>query len=362
MPRSIYIHTLGCKANQYDAEQLAEILRRAGFGVCGADAVPDAVIVQTCAVTGEAERKCRQAVRRFRHRFPEAAIIVTGCMANLSPEAVKECLPEADFVIPKTETAHLPELITKVTKNAPEAEDKTARLPLQNMQQNIRHKSKAYLKIQDGCDRFCAYCIIPYARGAPASKPAEEIRRELEAAAAQGFRHVQLVGINLAAYGSDFADGTTLADAVRLCEQAAPFFPQSYSVSFGSLEPDLLTEELLAGIASPLLLPQFHISLQSGSDTVLRRMGRRYTAAEYAEVIHRVRRHFPAAVITTDVIVGFPGETEAEFKDTVRFVQKMGFGKVHAFPFSPREGTPAAAMPNQVPQEEKKKRVAALLV
>lgn len=346
------IMTLGCKVNQAESSGLAAVLRENGLEPADSAEFADFLLVNSCAVTAESVRKTKQLLRSLKRKNPAAKLILTGCWPQAFPQ---DDFADADFV---TGTKNRDALIAWIAEQSGDAVqispyqsgDAFSTLPCADTT-----RTRAFLKIQDGCNQFCSYCIIPYARGRCRSMPPERLREETQTLAAQGFREIVLTGINLGFFGMD--TGQTLADAVAICAEQAGFC----RIRLGSLEPERLDEETLQRFAAcEKFCPQFHLSLQSGCDSVLRRMNRRYTAAEYRRLAETIRRLFPHAALTTDVIVGFPGETEADFEETVRFVQEIGFAKIHVFPYSAREGTKAASLPDQISQTEKQRRAAKL--
>ncbi len=348
--------TLGCKVNWYDSRAMEEALRAAGFDIAPEGGEADVYIVNTCAVTAEAERKSRQTLRKLSRLHPGAAVVATGCYAQRDPQAVG-ALSGVSAVHGTAERAG----IVAVAHSALEGHsDFTALsnpgLAYEDMAAATQQgHTRAVVKIEDGCDAFCAYCVIPHVRGLPRSRPLESIAAEARTLAKRGFAEIVLVGINLARYGSDLPEGT-LAEAV-----AAASAPGIRRVRLGSLEPDAIDGVLLASLAAiPAFCPHFHLSLQSGCDATLARMGRRYTAAEYARKLALIREAFPDASVTTDIIVGFPGETEEEFAQSAAFAAEQRFLKVHVFPYSRRSGTPAADMPGQVPKAIKEARATAM--
>jgi len=351
------IYTLGCKVNQTESAGLSQLLRTKGFSPASDDDTqPDLLLVNSCAVTAESVRKAKQLLRSLRRKHPDALLILTGCWPQAFPT---DDFADADFV---TGTKDRPALLEYLANHASRPDAQQSRIsPYQSGEAFSplpcadTSRTRAFLKIQDGCNQFCSYCIIPYARGRCRSMPTERLREEAAALAAQGFREIVLTGINLGFYGAD--NGASLAEAVRICAAQDGVC----RVRLGSLEPERMTDAILRELKDcDKFCPQFHLSLQSGSDSVLKRMNRRYSASEYRTLAERIHALFPDAALTTDVIVGFPGETDAEFSETVAFVRKMGFAKVHVFPYSPREGTKAAAFPDQVPQKIKTQRAAAL--
>lgn len=351
----IAFHTLGCKVNQYETQAMRHILEHAGYETTefSKDApAPDVLVINSCTVTGESDRKLRQFIRRCRRLVPQGVLVLTGCMPQAYPN-IAAAMPEVDIVLgnaarrdilPRLEEflAHR-QRIVDIPPHGKEYE------PLEI--DEFQGRTRAFIKIQDGCNRFCSYCIIPYARGRVRSRAPEDIRAELQRLAAKGYKEVVLVGINLTACGQD--NGLTIADAV----EAACEVEGIERVRLGSLEPDFITEDTIARMkAQPKLCPQFHLALQSGCDATLKRMNRHYTTAEYAQLCARLRHHFPHCAITTDVMVGFPGETDEEFAASLRFVEEMDFSRVHVFAYSRRPGTIADKLPNQVDNNEKTRR------
>lgn len=350
----IAFHTLGCKVNQYETEAMRRLMEAAGYTTAdyAPDIHPDVLVINSCTVTGESDRKLRQLLRRCRRENPQAVLVLTGCMPQAFPEKA-ESLAEADIVLGNAARRALPEHIAAYWQHGQRIVDipphETAIEPLSI--DRFEGHTRAFVKIQDGCNRFCSYCIIPYARGRVRSRSPEDIRRELEALAEQGYREVVLVGINLTAYGQDC--GLNIADAV----EAACTVPGICRVRLGSLEPDFMTEDILARLAAqPKLCPQFHVALQSGCDATLKRMNRHYDTDEFAALCGRLRRLFPGCALTTDIMVGFPGETEEEFACSVAFARNIGFSRAHVFAYSRRPGTAADTMPGQVPQAVKNRR------
>ena len=352
-----YFYTLGCKVNQYETQAMMRLLRERGYDTAvyhtGMPDVGEAVIViNTCTVTGESDRKLRQLLRRTRRDNPRAVIAVGGCMPQAFPD-VAAAFEEADIVVGNAARNALPAhldrfFLTRERVVDIPAHGKTVE-PL--CIEDFEERTRAFVKIEDGCDRFCSYCIIPFARGRVRSRDPEEITAELRTLAANGYREVVLVGINLTSYGKD--NGLSLADAV----DAACAVDGIDRVRLGSLEPDHMTDELLARLAAqPKLCPQFHVALQSGCDDTLKRMNRHYDTADFAALCQRLRDAFPACSLTTDVMVGFAGETDEEFERSLAFTQKMRFSKVHIFPYSRRAGTRAAKMEGQLDNATKAAR------
>lgn len=346
--------TLGCKVNQYESEAMLELLLREGFQEAADGEEADVVVVNSCTVTATGDQKARQALRRAKKQNPGAVAVLTGCWPQAFPGEAAE-FQEADIVLgTKNRAALLPHILSylshkqRIVDIAPhEAGEKFEAMRVSS----FHGRTRAFLKIEDGCNRFCSYCIIPYARGRVRSKPLSEIRAEVRSLAAHDYREVVLTGINLPAYGQDL--GLHLCDAVEAaCEE-----PEIRRVRLGSLEPEQLTEEVIARLQrQKKLCPQFHLSLQSGCDETLRRMNRHYTTAEYRQIVKNLRAAFPGCAITTDIMVGFAGETEEEFQTSLNFAKEIAFAKVHVFAYSRRPGTKAYTAPDQVPEKVKEER------
>ncbi len=352
--------TLGCKVNQYESEAMLEALLQNGFQEAGAEEEADVVVVNSCTVTATSDQKARQALRRAKKQNPGAVTVLTGCWPQAFPEKAERFL-DADIVLGATRRAsllpHILEYLSSkqriVDIHPHEAGEKFEKLRVSS----FHGRTRAFLKIEDGCNRFCSYCIIPYARGRVRSKPLEDVRAEVRELAANGYREVVLTGINLPAYGQDL--GLHLCDAVEAaCEE-----PGIRRVRLGSLEPEQLSRDVIARLKrQEKLCPQFHLSLQSGCRATLERMNRHYTPDEYREIVKNLREAFPNCAVTTDVMVGFAGETEEEFEESLAFVKEISFAKVHVFAYSRRPGTKAYDAPGQVPnrtKEERSRRMAA---
>ena len=346
--------TLGCKVNQVESEAMREALLAGGFQEAAEGQTADVVVVNSCTVTAVSDQKARQALRREKKRNPGAVAVLTGCWPQAFPQEAEDFL-EADIVLGTTRRAALlPKILEylstkqRIVDIAPhEKGEKFEKLTISAM----HGRTRAFLKIEDGCDRFCSYCIIPYARGRVRSKPLEDIKTEAALLGDHGYREVVLTGINLPAYGKDL--GLHLCDAV----EAACAAPGIARVRLGSLEPEQLTPEVIARMAKQeKLCPQFHLSLQSGCDATLKRMNRHYTTAEYRQIVHNLRQAFPNCAITTDIMVGFAGETDEEFAASLAFAKEIAFAKVHVFAYSRRPGTRAYDMPGQVTNKVKEER------
>ena len=356
----IAFYTLGCKVNQYETQVLSQLFAARGWEVLdfSFDGGWDACVVNSCTVTAEGDRKTRQLLRRLRREHPEAALALTGCFPQAFPEEAA-ALP-ADVITGSRDRLRLADALERflaTRERVVEIRPHQRGEAFEEMETgDFGRRTRAFVKIEDGCENWCAYCIIPAARGPVRSKAPEALRAELEALAKSGHREVVLSGINLSAYGREF--GMRLIDAVEL----ACAVPGIQRVRLGSLEPDVIgPEDFSRMAASGKVCPQFHLSLQAGCDATLRRMGRRYDTAHYLRAVEEIRRRFPLAAITTDLMVGFPGETPEDFEESLAFAKKVGFAKIHVFPYSRRPGTRAAAMADQVPQEEKHRRAARLM-
>ena len=346
--------TFGCKVNHYETECLKELFRQRGWLTASGDDVPDAVVINSCTVTSSGDSRALAALRKEREAHPSAVIVLTGCYPQSDPEGAAK-LEAADIVCGTKDRGLIPELV----EGFMEEHSRRVWLPAHERGElfepmkctRFEDNTRAFVKIQDGCDRYCSYCMIPYARGHCRSKPLEMLREEVREIAGNGIKEVVLSGINLAFYGAEW--GLSLADAA----EASAGIPGIERIRLGSLEPEMMTDGQLERLAAlPGFCPQFHLSLQSGCTRTLKAMNRRYTADEYYELTQRIRRFFPDCTFTTDIMVGFPGETEEDFRKSAEFVGKVGFSKVHVFRYSRRPGTVADKMPGQIPEAVKTSR------
>ncbi len=353
--------TLGCKVNSAETEGMKSLLSQQGWRIVAPEEPADVCVINTCTVTQAGARKSRQMVRRLRAHNPSAIVVVTGCYAQVSTEEVS-ALEGVDIVLGNDRKHEIPALLASFR----EARDRlggplvavTGRELLREFEalpvSDWTGQTRAFVKVQDGCDRFCSYCIIPYARGPVRSRTVADTLAEVEQLAGKGFTEFVLTGIHLAAY-RDRAANLGLRELLAALDD----MPGVRRVRLGSLEPFTLTEAFLDVLRqSKKLCPHFHISLQSGSDAVLQRMNRRYAAARFAKMLRDIRERFADVSITTDVMVGFPGETEAEFEASLAFCEQAAFSWLHVFPYSPRPGTPAATFPDQIPNRVKEARAA----
>ena len=369
--RTAAFHTLGCKVNAYETEAMEQALLQAGYELRSFEEAADVYIINTCSVTNIADRKSRQMLHRAKTLNPGAVVVAAGCYAQAAAESLKED-GSVDLVLGNQEKKNLVRILEAYFADKLEAPfavgDMREATQYEDLAANRSEgHTRAFLKVQDGCNQYCSYCIIPFLRGNIRSRRPGDVRREAERLAASGVRELVLTGIHLSSYGrdfknaaerEDFGDGAanllellTLLDGVEGIER----------LRIGSLEPKIATPAFAAGLASLRhFCPHFHLSLQSGSNATLRRMGRRYTAEEFRAGVQALRTAFPDAAMTTDVIVGFPGESEEEFSESFSFIEEIRFYETHIFPYSKREGTRAAAMPEQVPGALKKRRAARL--
>ncbi len=344
-----HVETLGCKANRYDSQRLAEALEALGFCEAPPGAAAEVCVVNTCTVTHTSDRKCRQAIRRAIRRNPRARVFVTGCYATACPGVLRE-IEGVEGVFGREQCNEMLQVIAGGP--VPEA----ARLEGDFGIRGFSGRGRAFVKIQDGCDFFCAYCILPYVRGTPRSRPPAGVLEEVRGLIDCGFREIVLTGIHLGLYGRDLEGNVTLADAV---ERVADLEGIG-RVRLSSVDAPEVSERLLGAMRHPAVCAHLHLSLQSGDDAVLERMGRRYTAGEFLETTVAARQRLDRPALTGEVIVGFPGETEEGFENTLRVCREAAFSRMHVFPFSPRPGTRAARMEGRVSPEVVRERCARL--
>ena len=355
---TVALATLGCKVNQFETETVEGLFRQRGYEVVPFSEAADVYVINTCSVTSLGGSKSRQLIRRARRQNDAANIAVTGCYAQVSPEEIK-ALDGVRVVLGTKDRAKIVDYVEQAAREdglldgvadvmeQGEFED----IPLFGMPTRTR----AFLKIEDGCQNFCSYCIIPYARGPVKSRQLSHIRREAEKLAGAGFKEIVLTGIHLGAYGKDLPGNVTLADACREVLAVSGL----KRLRLGSLESIELSPELFALMREEKerFCAHLHLPMQAGSDAILKAMNRHYDTAEFGRLIQRVEQEIPGIAISTDVIVGFPGETEELFQESLGFAERMNFSRMHVFPYSRRKGTPAASMPGQVPEPVKKERV-----
>ncbi|MBE0466138.1 MAG: tRNA (N(6)-L-threonylcarbamoyladenosine(37)-C(2))-methylthiotransferase MtaB [Candidatus Desulforudis sp.] len=354
--KTVAFHTLGCKVNQYETQGLAALFRERGYQVVPFEERADVYVVNTCTVTHIGDRKSRQVVRRAVRNNPDALVLVTGCYAQVSPAEVSG-IPGVDLVIGTTGRERIVDLVEEASRGrrpvlAVEDVEKAPGFEELPGVDDQGGRTRAFIKVQEGCRDFCTYCIVPYARGPLRSRPSETVLALAARLVDEGHRELVLTGINLGAYGCDLGD-QNLAGLVRRLARIRGLL----RLRLSSVEPHEITPELVEAVAeNPVCCPHFHIPLQSGSDTVLDRMGRRYSTADYASLLELIRARVPEVAVTTDVMVGFPGETDAEHRDSLACVRRLEFTGLHVFVFSPRRGTPAASSPGQIPYRAKQER------
>lgn len=369
--RKAALHNLGCKVNAYETEGMQQLLEEAGYEIVPFEEAADVYVVNTCSVTNIADRKSRQMLHRAKKKNPGSVVVAAGCYVQTAKEqAVLD--PSIDILVGNNRKHELPKLLEQFFSDR-ESTKMQEIMPVGKMQEpaciasvgdiskdhvyermslnRTAEHTRAFIKVQDGCNQFCSYCIIPYARGRVRSRKLQEVVQEVGQLAANGYREVVLTGIHLSSYGVDL--GTDLLTLIQKVHEVEGIG----RIRLGSLEPKIVTEDFARQLSQlPKVCPHFHLSLQSGCDATLKRMNRRYTCEEYAKSCELLRNYFSHPAITTDVIVGFPGETEEEFEETRRFIKRIGFFEIHIFKYSVRKGTHAANMEHQVPEEVKHTR------
>lgn len=354
----IHFSTLGCKVNQYESFAIRAAFESDGHVGTEDPHEADVIVVNSCTVTAESDRKTRQLVRKMRRINPNACIVLTGCMPQAFPKDA-EIINEADIVTGNKDNNRIPEMVCKFLSDSKRIVEINPHCVgeafINSTVGDFHERTRAYVKVEDGCDRFCTYCIIPKARGRVRSKSPDDIRSEAAALSASGYREIVLVGINLSDYGKE--TGLNMCDAVDAANVQG-----IERIRLGSLEPDQITDEMISHFSSiKEFCPQFHLSLQSGCDRTLRRMNRHYDSSFYRDLVTRLRNGFENCSITTDIMVGFAGETDEDFEDSLKFVDEIGFAKSHVFAYSRRAGTPAATYPDQVSESTKRTRSAKMI-
>lgn len=374
--KSVAFHNLGCKVNSYELDVMQQILQEKGYRIVPFDQIADIYIINTCTVTNIADRKSRQMLHRAKQKNPQAVVVAVGCYVQTDRDGVEKD-DSIDLAIGNNRKGDLLEILEDFLAERDKNQlDKTlggttvidlsapCDFEAMTLKQTAEH-TRAYIKIQDGCNQFCSYCIIPFARGRVRSRREEDILAEIRGLAAKGFREIVLTGIHISSYGIDFEKGASYQGESRLIDLVERIHDQADGVErirLGSLEPRIITRETAERLAAlPKLCPHFHLSLQSGCDETLKRMNRHYTTGEYLQGVGRLRQVFEHPAITTDVIVGFPGETEEEFAQTKEFLEQVGFYEMHIFKYSRRRGTRADRMSGQLTDREKAARSDVLL-
>ena len=359
--KRVAFYTLGCKVNQYETEAMLELFEKEGYEKAETEDYADVYVINTCTVTHMSDRKSRQYIRRMKKKNPDAIIAVVGCYSQVSPEEILS-IDEVNLVMGTNDRKKIVEEVKKIdaSRKVSTVDDIMKVKAFEEIEINKTNgKTRAFLKIQDGCDRYCSYCIIPYARGRVRSRDLESIVKEVENLAANGYKEVVLTGIHVASYGKDIKDSDIkLLDVIKQINDIEGI----ERIRLSSVEPILFTDEFVEAVSTmDKVCPHYHLSLQSGCDETLKRMKRRYTTEEYKAIVDRLRAAIPNVSITTDVIVGFPGETNEEFDKTYEFLKDIELTHMHIFKYSPRKGTPAATMENQVDPSTKHERSEKLL-
>ena len=362
--RTAALHNLGCKVNSYETEAMQQLLEEAGYEIVPFHEKADVYIINTCSVTNIADRKSRQMLHRAKKQNPDAVVVAAGCYVQAAAEELKEDLA-VDVIIGNNKKQDLVPILEEYFKDKSDSSHVIEISETHEYERLSIHKiadhTRAFLKVQDGCNQFCSYCIIPYTRGRVRSRRPDEVVAEVRELAAAGYQEVVLTGIHLSSYGVDFKEEEKKENLLSLIKQVHEV-AGIRRIRLGSLEPRIITEEFAQALASmPKFCPHFHLSLQSGCDKTLKRMNRHYTTEEYAAGCEILRRYFDNPAITTDVIVGFPGETEEEFEETKAFLERIGFYEMHIFKYSRRAGTRADRMPDQIPEQVKSVRSEILL-
>jgi threonylcarbamoyladenosine tRNA methylthiotransferase MtaB len=355
MNKKIAFITLGCKVNLYDTEAMAELFTEKGYEVVDFEEYADVYLINTCTVTNLGDKKSRQMIRRAKRINPNSVVVATGCYAQVASEEVAK-IEGINIVIGTKNRSEIVETVENyvaengVVNNVSDIMGEKEFEPLQISR--LTNRTRAYIKIQEGCNRYCTYCIIPYARGPIRSRKPEEVIEEVKKLAENGFKEVVLTGIHVASYGLDLGN-ITLADIIEKVHSVDGI----ERIRFSSMEPLAIDDEFVARMSKlPKVCDHYHLSLQSGCNRTLKRMNRKYNAEQYAEACERLRNAFPNVAITTDIIVGFPDETEEDFKESLAFAERMKLDKIHTFPYSPKKGTPAAKMKNQISGDIKSQR------
>ena len=338
---------LGCKVNQYESEAIAELFAEKGYEIVGIDEEADVYVINTCTVTNFGDKKSRQLIRKVKRQNENAIVAVVGCYAQTAPKELME-IAGVNLVIGTKDRAQIVEMVEQydrangVENHVSDIMKERVFEPLSI--QKLANRTRAYLKIQDGCSQYCSYCIIPYARGPIRSREPQEVVAEVKRLAENGFKEVVLTGIHVASYGKDRRD-TSLRDILKQVHEVEGI----ERIRFSSIEPNVVTEEFAQTMAAlPKVCDHFHLSLQSGCDKTLKEMNRKYDTEKYRQAAATLRKYLPKVALTTDIIVGFPGETEEDFRESYAFAEEIGFAKIHVFPYSPKRGTPAAARKDQL--------------
>lgn len=352
--KSVASYALGCKVNQYESEAIAELFEEKGYDVVGIDDKADVYVINTCTVTNFGDKKSRQLIRKVKRQNPDALVAVVGCYAQTAPDEVMK-IEGVNIVIGTKDRKEIVSIVENYHDNKPEnhvspimKEREFEHLKIHK----LKNRTRAYLKIQDGCSQFCSYCIIPYARGPIRSRDPEDIMEEVNVLAENGFKEIVLTGIHVASYGKDIKNIDLLGIIKKVHEVEG-----IERIRFSSIEPNIITDEFVSEIVKlKKVCHHFHLSLQSGCDKTLKAMNRKYTTEKYYDAVCILRKYMADVAITTDIIVGFPGETEEDFNESYEFAKKVQFSKIHVFPYSPKKGTPAAERKDQILNSVKQER------
>lgn len=358
--KKVASHALGCKVNQYESEAIGELFAEKGYDIVSVEEKADIYVINTCTVTNFGDKKSRQLIRKVKRQNPDAIVAVVGCYAQTAPQDILN-IEGVNLVIGTKGRNQIVDLVEQYQREQGivnlvgdmKREREFEKLSLKK----LTNRTRAYLKIQDGCSQFCSYCIIPYARGPIRSRDPQDIMEEVYRLADNGFQEIVLTGIHVASYGKDLKT-IGLMDIIKQVHKT----PGIQRIRLSSIEPNIISREFMEEARKlPKLCHHFHLSLQSGCDRTLSAMNRKYTTAQYREAVALLRQYWPDVGLTTDIIVGFPGETEEDFQACYDFAKEIAFSKIHVFPYSPKKGTPAAERKDQIPPEMKEKRSKVLL-
>ncbi len=359
--KKVAFYTLGCKVNQYDTEAVLEQFVQAGYEVVDFHQCADVYVVNTCTVTHLSDRKCRQMLRKTKKINAQSILVAMGCYAQIAADKIKEEVEEIDIIVGTNKRSEMVALVESFKRQQMQTINTVTNImeidEFEELQiSDMGERTRVYIKVQEGCNNYCSYCIIPYTRGKIRSRKEEQVVKEATRLAHLGFKEIILAGIHVLAYGKDLGNTNLITLLKRVHEISG-----IERIRMSSIEPIAITDEFIEALSQmPKICHHFHLSLQSGSDSVLKRMNRKYTTLEYQHSVERLRKLWPDVAITTDIIVGFPGETDEEFEETLEFIKKVQLAQIHIFPYSSREGTPAAKMKPQVPSQVKEERAKGL--
>jgi len=353
MQKKVAFYTLGCKVNQYETNAIAQNFIEKGYEKVEFEEKADIYVINTCSVTNMADKKSRQIIRQAKTHNKDAVVVATGCYAQVNKEELEK-IEELDIIVGNSDKANIVEIVEQYTSKYQQVGKIEEEKEFQDYGVvTYTEKTRAVIKVQDGCNNFCSYCIIPYAKGRVRSRKPESVVKEIKEIVETGIKEVVITGIHVASYGKDFADGTRLIDLLEKINKIEGL----KRIRLGSLEPNLITEEFVERLKNvDKICDHFHLSLQSGCNETLKRMNRKYTTEEFEKGVILLRNMFPNVALTTDIIVGFPGETDEEFNTTYEFLKKIKFSKMHVFKYSPRKGTVAAKMKEQISPNIKEER------